>query len=314
MLLCALDIGGTKTIAAAMDERGHILAQRRWPTDTSDGLLHLEQCAVVLEDLCRHAGVSGPAGLGVAVPGMVDSRAEILLVAPFAGWQNLAVRPFLQDRLRCPVFMDNDANACAVGEMRFGYGDRYGSYLWMTISTGVGGALVSRGRLLRGAAGLAGEIGHVKVEYADARLCSCGQRGCLEAQASGTAITAATAEAAKDPAFRDLFVKRNIPPDAEGCARLAAEHSPQARHIYAQAADYIARGISCAANLLDLEAVILGGGVAGSLPLMLPDILASCRGYITPQLRVPDIVPSKLAYEAALYGALALALNGVERG
>lgn len=308
----AIDLGGTKTLTGIIDEQGRILASRRriTPHDDPDPVPFFRACMGDLDTLCSDLGIlpEGLSGLGMTVPGMADAEKGILLEAVFSGWKNVPVAEIMASLSGIKtVRIDNDVNACAVGEMTFGYGKRYRDFLWMTVSTGVGGAVVADGKLIRGSRGCSGEIGHVKVEYEHPYRCPCGGMGCLEAHGSGTAITRMTREAAeKDPKFAKRLAEASLAQDAAGCAELARTGDPTAAGIYANAGDYLGRGISAYANLANPDAVIIGGGVSRSLDLLLPAIRASVDRNTVHNILGFDIVPTKLGYEAALIGAAAL--------
>ena len=200
-------------------------------------------------------------------------------------------------------------NACAIGELLFGYKDAYKNFIWMTVSTGIGGAVVSEGRLIRGGWNCAGEFGHLKVEYEHPALCPCGQSGCLEAHASGTAITRYTKEAIReDPLFEEAFSFHKQPMDAIGCSVLAKQGNHKAVEIYEKAAIWLGRGISYCVNVLNPEAVIIGGGVASSLDLMTDVIKLTTEKNVHTTLSGFDIKVTRLGYEAALLGAAALVI------
>ena len=177
------------------------------------------------------------------------------------------------------VFIENDVNACALAEMRFAQGGT--NFVWITVSTGIGGAVVTDGRLVRGSECCAGEIGHIKVEFDQPRLCGCGGYGCLEAHASGTAIGRLAREA-------------GIEADAKRCEELASQGDPTARAVLAQAGRYIGRALAMTANVLNPKQVFIGGGVAHALGLLLPSIrdefergaLPQCRHVVIGQTRL----------------------------
>jgi glucokinase len=307
MLVGALDIGGTKTIAGLIDGQGRIVAQRRFATDTHDLYAHLHACAAALRALMRDNGSAER--LGVTMPGMVDEARGVLLNAAFAGWRDVDVRAALaQQTGLAHIRVENDVNACALAEQRLGHGRRYRHFIWMTVSTGVGGAVVADGRLLRGAWHCAGEVGHIKVEYAQPERCPCGGFGCLEAQGSGSAITRMTREAAAtQPAFAARLAEAGLPQDGIGCAMLARAGDAAALAVYHRAAVYLGRGIAACVNVLNPQAVVLGGGVTGAFDLLYPELLKTVEMNIIGELRGVEIVKTALGYEAALLGAAALA-------
>lgn len=293
MTIGALDIGGTKTIVALADERGNILNKTTFPTRTDDAQAHFAAC----RDALFEFGADAPDGIGVNLPGMVDDKTGVLINAPFAAWQNLPAREMFQALTGVQnVVVQNDVKSCALGEARFGHKDRYPSFVWITVSTGIGAAVYLDGGVWRGANNLAGELGHVKVAFGGARRCSCGQYGCLEAHASGTAITARLRE-------------KGIAEDARQGALLALDGHAGAKAVFDEAAGYLAAGLAAAINIVNPHALILGGGVAQSLDIMRPALEARLRDCVIAPLKDTEIVTTKLGYEAALLGAVALVLE-----
>ena len=314
MLVGAVDIGGTKTIVGLVDEAGSIAAQRRFATDAHNLPAQLRRCADALRACTQEAGAV--AQLGVTMPGMVDSPRGVLLNAAFAGWRNVDVRAELGRATGIAhIQVDNDVNACALAELRLGHGRKFRHFVWMTVSTGVGGAVVVDGQLVRGAWHCAGELGHIKVEYDKPVRCPCGGYGCLEAHGSGSAITRMTrATAEAEPAFSTRLSASGLPADAFGCATLARQGDTTALAVYRQAAVYLGRGIAASVNVLNPQAVILGGGVTGAFDLLLPKLSETVNSDIISNLCGVEIMKTALGYEAALLGAATLALQPIPQG
>jgi len=312
MYIAALDIGGTKTIAAILNEEGKILAQEKFPSIVESYEAHLELCCSTMKRLMEQMGlaVDDFEGLGVSLPGIVDNMEGILIYAPYANWEYIPVAELLRTKLGfAKICCENDVNACAVGELRFGLGNKYTDFLWLTVSTGVGGAVVTDSHLVRGGHGFAGELGHLKVEYEHPVYCPCGQYGCLEAHGSGTALIRETKKKAQEHLeFSDELKSKGLRPDGIGCATLAKEGNPDALKIIEQLGMYLGRGISYCINILDTQAIVIGGGVAASLDLLLPSIHNSIRENAFKKMQNVDIVKTPLGYEAALLGAAALVL------
>lgn len=312
MLIGAFDIGGTKTIVALADEIGTIYEKQQFPTDTSDCLRHLDHCVEIFSGFMQKHLLTAEqiGGIGVNLPGIVDRSSGTLLRAVYAGWHDVPVKDYLVQKLHIEhVVCENDVNSCAVGELRFGLGRDFKDFGWMTVSTGVGGAVVCAGQLIRGAHGFAGEFGHLKVEYDDPALCPCGDHGCLEAHGSGTALNRlVAAQAEKSPAFKAAFDGLGEAPSAAACARLARSGNQEAAEIFTKVGSYLGRGIAYYANILDPEAVIIGGGVSASLELLMPGIKQSLEKYAFGQMKHTKILQTALGYEAALMGAVAIVL------
>lgn len=313
MYIAALDIGGTKTIAAVLDDKGVILEQENFPSVVASYEEHLELCVQAMKGLMRQMELKAEdfAGLGVSLPGIVDHEKGVLIYAPYANWENIGVAEFFSANLGIlNVQCENDVNACAIGEQRFGLGRKYTDFIWMTVSTGVGGAVVEDSKLVRGGHGFAGELGHLKVEYKKPAHCPCGQYGCLEAHGSGTALIRETRKRRlESPGFSLALEEMGLKPDGAGCAALAKAGNTDALEIMNQIGTYLGRGISYCINILDTQAIVIGGGVAASLELLLPSIRVSIHQNAFERMQAVDIVKTPLGYEAALMGAAALVLE-----
>lgn len=311
----AIDIGGTKTMAALVDEGGRILDRVKFATCPESWQTHFERCVREMNTLCRKHGLeaAGLKGIGLSLPGMADGSTGVLLYAPYSGWRDVPAAAWFARALgNSRVRAENDVNACALGELAYGHGRDLTDFLWITVSTGVGGAIVADSRLIRGSGCVAGEFGHLKVERVQPRRCPCGQSGCLEAHASGTAIGAVFREYLDmHPEAGKKLGELGFRADALGCRKLAEAGDRGAVEIFRQAAFYLGIGIAQAVNLLNPQAVILGGGVAASMDLMEPVIRQVLETDVVRQPRITAPIPLKytaLGYDAALIGAASLVL------
>lgn len=313
MYIAAFDIGGTKTISAILDGDGKILVQETFPSITADWKKNMQKCVDIMK--CQMAELKVQAtdmeGLGISLPGPVDTDNGVLIYAPYAKWEYIPVAEYFRSQLGFEtICCENDVNACAVGELRFGLGKKYRDFIWMTVSTGVGGAVVADGKLIRGGKGYAGEFGHLKVEYEHPEVCSCGQLGCLEAHGSGTALIRETRRAAEaDPEFAKALVEAGKKADGAGCAALCKAGNETAQRIMHKLGVYLGRGISYCVNVLNPEAVIVGGGVAASLDLLMPAIRETLQTDAYVKMKDTEVVQTPLGYDAALRGAAALVLE-----
>ncbi len=201
-----VDLGGTNLRIAAVDESGKLLSKTELETGVALGREH------VIDDLCRateamqakYKGVSELCGIGVGVPGLIDSESGRLLESPnLPGWSNYDVKGDIERRLGTSVILENDANAAALGEQWLGAGRDFESMGMYTLGTGVGGGLVLNGKIWRGWNGMAGELGHCNVEP-DGHPCKCGSHGCLEQYASATAVVRMAREALASGAATEL--------------------------------------------------------------------------------------------------------------
>lgn len=322
MAIGAIDLGGTKTITAILSDSGDILCSRHFPTESKDWKVHFDLITRQFKDCQKEFAEKYPnevlLGVGINVPGMADSHNGVLMYAPHQNWRDIQVRDYFRKSLSIEeVFIENDVNACAVGEMVFGNGGS--DFLWLTISTGNGGALVANSQLVRGFGNCAGEIGHMKVEYEHPRLCACGQRGCLESESSGTAIAEIfNEEILRNKLFQNEVLKfEEVNPsfkrDAAGLAQLAVSGNSTALEIYKQVGKYLGRAISYGLNLSNPEKVYLGGGIAKSMNLFLDEIKNEIEKNVVPAARTVEILETKLGYHAALLGAAALVKINTKR-
>lgn len=304
-IVLALDFGGTK-LAAAVAERG----ATAWRSVERSLLPRGVDAAMAYAEMVRLAGkvLSGarPAAIGVSFNGPVDPLAGMVRVSfQVPGWEAVPLAGRLTAEFDAPAQIENDANAAALGEARFGAGRGAESVLYLTVSTGVGGGVVLDGRLRRGHHGLAGEIGHLCVEP-DGPRCACGRRGCLEALASGPAIARHAREALAAHTERPSRL-RDLPDaalDARAVAEAAAEGDALAWEVLEGAAIALGRGIGSAANVFDPQRVILGGGVthAGERYWSVVRSVAQATALAGDTL---EIVPAALGDEAPLWGAVA---------
>ncbi|MBS4220890.1 ROK family protein [Bacillus sp. FJAT-49711] len=298
-VVAGIDIGGTKTLIGLVDREGHILASQQFPTNIHDDpTIHIGKCIESVRSCMKKISIDDQSllGIGVNVPGLADPKNGILIHAPYAGWKNVPVKQYLQEEWRTiPIRIANDVNSCALGELIFGRGRDFQSFLWVTISTGIGGGIIIDRNILEGEHFIAGEIGHLVVEWDNGNLCGCGNRGCLEAHASGTAIA-------------KMAEKENLlQATAKNVAELAYTGNETALHIYRKAGEYIGRAFSYAANVLNPGAIIIGGGVSLSFDLLEPHIRKTFQSAVIDDTNknIP-ILRTALGYEAALIGAASL--------
>ena len=193
-----IDLGGTNLKLGLVSADGRVLARHAAPTEAAGGPGHvLARMAQAVRDVCTagEADLADMAAVGAAVPGVLDWNAGQVVFSPnLPGWRNVAVRDILQKDLGRPVVLENDANAAAYGEFRCGAARTVRSMFILTLGTGVGGGIIYDGHMVRGSSDTAAELGHMVVQYGG-RLCGCGNRGCLEAYASATAVVGRAKEA-----------------------------------------------------------------------------------------------------------------------
>jgi len=305
-LILALDFGGTKLSAAVInrdalgDERPQWPALRRefTPAD-ADAAYELAAMLRLARELL--AGRS-PAAVGVSFGGPVDfPRGLVRLSHHVRGWENVPLRDLMAREFGCPAFVDNDANVAALGEHRFGAGRGVNDLMYITVSTGVGGGWILGGRPWRGHAGMAGEIGHTVVDPAGP-LCLCGKRGCVERLASGPYMAAdwegGRGRKGEEEKGSGGMTGRDV-------AVAAAAGDPVAKEILLRGARALGVGIGNAANLVNPQRFILGGGVTKAGAIWWGEVRRAARATALPEVAF-DVVPAMLGDDAPLWGAVAL--------
>lgn len=293
-----LDFGGTKLAAGIADATGRLLVQDRCPTDAASGP---EGALDALRGMVDGFGTLARdvTAIGISFGGPVNpTRTQSLLSHHGPGWEDFPLVARVAQIWRRPAVMDNDANAAALGEVRYGAGREGRNVLYLTVSTGIGGGVVINRSLYRGSRGLSGEIGHTIV-VPNGPLCPCGKRGCLEAIASGTAIAQAYRATADPPAesitAADVF-------------RRAAANDRAAQSVLDAAITALGIGLANGINLLDPDLLVIGGGVSKAGAALFEPLRAIVRTYCAPS--PPDavpIVPATLGDAVGILGAVALA-------
>lgn len=314
-----IDIGGTKISMVIGDDRGRILSQKRIPTLTGPRTPEcIKNLCLNLQELIADVGPRARklCGIGVGIPGPVNSTKGIVPASPnLKGWKGLPLQKILESKFRLPAVMINDANAAAIGEKIFGQGRGANDFIYITVSTGIGGGIVANGRLLEGKGFVAGEVGHMTL-VPNGDLCKCGKRGCLEAYASGTAITSFAKRELKKHKSSALFrVAKEEPLSAKLVGRAAREGDRFGLEVYRRAGFYLGVGIANLLNILNPEKVILGGGVWKSAPPEFwNEMMKSCRREAWPQaMQTVKIVRSGLQGHTGDIGALALVFEHSRR-
>jgi glucokinase len=306
-----VDVGGTKVNALRVAPSGEVLGRISRPTPSRDMQATLE----VLVDAAR--GVMSPnvKAIGVGAAGLIDRRTKILISAPNLVWRDADLGSVLTDAFGLPTSVDNDCTAGAYAEWRIGAARGFDDVLYVGIGTGIGGGMVVGGRLARGAFGLAGEIGHVIVEP-DGPRCGCGNRGCWETVASGTAITLHGRRAVTRHAHSMIAELAGGDPEAATgatVAEAAAGGDPAARGIFVEVGTRLGEGIAGLVNVLDPSIVVVGGAPAEAGELLLaPARAAYLRTVEGRELRpAVAIVRAALGPDAAAIGAALLAHDEV---
>ncbi len=318
-LVLAMDLGASHLSVALVDGAGELYRPQAFDlTPSPDPVKILSQ--VISAARCLLTGqrdeVGRIAGAGIGVAGLVDPRAGRVLSASNLGWANVDIGNVLTGFLGLSVRVDNDARLATLAEAIHGAGRGCSDLLGLWIGTGIGGGLILGGRLIRGASGTAGEIGHLPL-IEDGPACSCGNRGCLEALAAGPAIAAAGREAlarAKRKGIRSALRELCGDDPAEVTSRLVAAAAdrgdPEARAIFVRAGAHLGAALAGAVNLLNPERIVVGGGVAGAGE----HLLAPARRKLAERALAPPggtvrVVAARFRDTGVLVGAGALVLG-----
>lgn len=310
----AVDIGGTHFRAALFDAEGRRLLLSDGVTDASGGRdWMLNEIRERAQDLITRLDQPVRA-CGISFGGPVDYRQQRVSSMHVSGWSGFKLAQWVEDNLNLKCRLDNDANAGALGEFRYGAGRGTESVLYLTISTGIGGGVVCGGKILRGKDSMAGEVGHIPVSDAGA-LCSCGGRGCLETICSGTAIGLrgrGLARRKPEVLAKTMELASGDPEriTAEVIFRAAGEGEKSAQFIVREAARALAKALLISIRILNPEVIILGGGVALAGRLLLDPVHEFLDEFSAPLLEHSTrVVQAELGKYSPLYGAAAMALE-----
>lgn len=311
-LILALDFGGTQFRLALANDQGRILRRHAAPIRPSLGP---DQAIKRIKDAARALlnGVDEAAltGMGIAAAGLITPETGVVLTSPnLLTWYNTPLKDIFEQELQLPVWVGNDANLAALGEHRFGAGRETDHLIYLTVSTGIGGGVIIGGKLLLGSSGFAGELGHVTIDVNGPR-CNCGNLGCLEVMASGTAIARAAREwlaHGESGKIRELAAGDPAGVTAEMVAVAAKTGDPVARQIMYTAAANLGAGVVSLVHIFNPELVLIGGGVAKAGDLVFEPVRQVVAERVMPDITV-SILPSGLGDDSGLLGAVALVLE-----
>lgn len=310
-----VDLGGTKMLLGVIDERRQVLHESRatTPERTEEELLGLLE-AQLREALEARPGV---AAIGLGIPCTIDQRRGVAINAVNLPIADVPIRDLISERLGLPVLIDNDGNCAALAEHRFGAAKGTDHSVLLTIGTGIGGGLIIDGEVFRGATGAGAELGHVVVDM-DGHPCqgTCPNHGCIEAIASGTALTreaVAVAEREPDSAIGLIAAERPLTGTDVTEAALAGDEA--ARGVIELIGARIGVALSSLANVFEPEVFVIGGGVAAAGELLLEPARRELRARALPPMNASARVEAAaLGPEAGMIGAATLALESLEEG
>ncbi len=311
-LAIGVDIGGTKISAGVVDAAGRVLDRERRSTPGSDVIA--TEAAIV--DVVTALAARHPATcVGVGAAGWIGSDRATVLFSPHLAWRNEPLRDALADRVGLPLVVENDGNASAWAEYRFGAARGHAAVVCITLGTGIGGGLVLDGGVYRGASGVASEFGHMSI-VPDGRGCACGNRGCWEMYASGRALARDARElVAESPAVAARLIELAGSVDAitgPVVTQAAEEGDPAAEAIYTTMGRWLGRGLANLAAALDPAVFVIGGGVSAAGELLLRPAREEFAHNLTGRGFRPlaPVVAASLGADAGLVGAADLARAG----
>jgi glucokinase len=317
--LVGLDMGGTNVRCGAITPSGKVLIVRRGPAyarrDAETILRNIANNVRAIQDEARRAGLGMPRGIGVAVPGPLDLRTGTVLAAPHVkAWRAFPLRERLERELGSPVTVENDANAWALGEFWRGAARGYRDVVLLTLGTGVGGAIIVGGRIVHGAMGMAGELGHVTVEP-DGLRCDCGAHGCLEAYASASGLLQLVrARLRPGQPMPRAFIDEQGRFTVKRLAEAARAGNRLARTALVIAGHYLGIAVASFINIFNPELLVIGGGVAGAMPLMRQSMMREVRARaFRAALRQARIARAALGEDAGVVGAAYAAIEASKK-
>ncbi|WP_309617641.1 ROK family glucokinase [Salinibacterium sp.] len=303
-----IDIGGTKIAGAVVTQAGEILAEDRVATNAGNSEAIIDAVVAMVQKLAAGHEVSA---VGVAAPGFIDVEQSTVYYTPNVNWRNEPLRDRLSERLHLTVTIDNDANAAGWAEFRFGAGRTVSDMTMLTIGTGVGGAIVSRGQLFRGGFGTGAELGHMRV-VPDGLPCGCGARGCIEQYGSGRALLRMANEIADVGGIGLALAearRQHGTLDGATVGTLIAAEDPGAIRALEQLGHWLGQACASLSAVLDPEMFVFGGGVAVAGDLLLNPIRDAYRENLPARGYHPEpaFVMAELVNDAGVVGAADLA-------
>ncbi len=306
-----VDIGGTTVKLGFFDREGTLLDKWEIPTRTEDGGCNIlpdvaESISEKLKE--KEVAIEDVAGIGVGAPGPIDGEG-VVHRAVNLGWGVFSIKKTLEDILHLPVMAGNDANVAALGEMWKGGGRGSRDMIMVTLGTGVGGGIITNGRILTGVCGAGGEIGHVHVEDAETESCNCGNYGCLEQYTSATGITRLAnkklAGCDKESVLRGGEVSAKTVFDA------VKQKDALAMEVAEEFGKYLGDGLAVIASVINPDTIVIGGGVSRAGEILMDYIKPHYEKNVFHGSREVKFALATLGNDAGIYGSAKLVLDAV---
>lgn len=317
--IIGVDLGGTNVRAAVTDRGGRVLGEGRRPSLAMEGPeVTISQIVQAIRDTMNSAGVQANdvCGVGMGVPGRHKSKEGIVLWSPnFKDWGGLQLLAPIREQIGAPVYMGNDVNVAALGEFRFGAGREVNSMVMITLGTGIGGGIILDGKLWLGANEGGGEIGH-QVINPNGMKCGCGNLGDLEGEARRDSIVERAIR--KIYAGRETILTSMVGPkyydlSPSIIADAATQGDEVAREVMEETGYYVGIGVANVINFLNIEMVVIGGGISQAGPVLWEPIMRTVRANaLTEALEVCQVVPAALGDDAGIMGGVVLVMQEIE--
>lgn len=315
--LIGVDVGGTSVKLGLFSIDGQLLEKWDMKTVCANGaeqLLEDIKDTIIFKLRQRQIELSATVGIGIGVPGSVDANG-VVIHAPNIGWRNFDAADYLHKKIGLPVFIENDANLAALGELAAGSGQGKESMAFLTLGTGVGGAVILNGQLLHGAHGGAGELGHMTIEPDETRQCNCGKRGCLEQYASATGI-AYLAEKYMNQAKQEkkeslLFSYENV--TAKEVFDCVKKDDALALDIAEEFGQKLGIALALISSVIDPQIFVIGGGVSKAGEVLLSFIKKNYLNYVFTTGKEAEFAIASLGNDAGIYGGMSLVLRSLNQ-
>ena len=319
-LILGVDLGGTKILTAVTDSQGKILSRDHSVTPARDGPEAVLES--ILESTHRalegaEVAMSALACAGVGAPGLIDPRQGMVFTSPhLPGWRDVPLRDMVEERLGRKTFLVNDANAAALGELHFGAARGARNFIYLTLSTGIGGGIVIDGELYSGTIGAAGEVGHMTIDDRGP-LCNCGNRGCWETLASGTALAREARQRIEEGVATSILEYARgdaAKVTAQAVHSAARQGDGLAQELIARTGYYVGVGLANLINIFNPELIVIGGGLSNIGDILLEPAfkVAGERAY-REAFRAVRFASAALGRDSGVLGAAVFAASELRK-
>ncbi len=319
-LSLGIDLGGTKILTAVATAQGKMLSRDHSVTPATKGQEAVVQS--ILESIGRaleQAGIAAPqlSAIGVGAPGLSNPETGILFTSPnLPGWRDVPLRDIIEKELGKKAFLINDANAAALGELYFGAAKGAHHFIYITISTGIGGGIIIDGEVYTGSIGTAGEVGHMTIDD-DGPPCNCGNRGCWETLASGTAMAREARKQIKEGARTSIlgYAEGDVEKvTAQVIHNAAKEGDSLAKELITRTGYYVGVGLANLVNIFNPELIVIGGGLSNIGDMLLePAYKVAGERAFKESYRTVRFALAKLGRDSGVLGAAAFALQEMKK-